>query len=126
MNFLHWSCHLLSFMLVQFFMNLISLRSFCTCDKQKLGDIMEMTFGGRYVIMMMSVFSIYTGLIYNEFFSVPFELFGSSAYACRDASCRCSRCSQRMFLMFVMYKCAFNYLIIIIIPFYLGMLLLKA
>ncbi|KAK6938896.1 V-type ATPase, V0 complex, 116kDa subunit family [Dillenia turbinata] len=55
---------------------------------QKLGDILEMTFGGRYVILMMSLFSIYTGLIYNEFFSVPFELFGPSAYACRDLSCR--------------------------------------
>ncbi|KAA8528699.1 hypothetical protein F0562_036054 [Nyssa sinensis] len=57
-------------------------------SSQKLGDIMEMTFGGRYVIMMMSIFSIYTGLIYNEFFSVPFELFGPSAYDCRDPSCR--------------------------------------
>lgn len=56
--------------------------------KQKLGDIMEMTFGGRYVILMISLFSIFTGLIYNEFFSVPFELFGPSAYACRDFSCR--------------------------------------
>lgn len=56
-------------------------------SSQKLGDIMEMTFGGRYVILLMSLFSIYTGLIYNEFFSVPFELFGHSAYACRDASC---------------------------------------
>lgn len=57
-------------------------------SRQKLGDIMEMTFGGRYVIMMMALFSIYTGLIYNEFFSVPFELFGSSAYGCRDSTCR--------------------------------------
>ncbi|KAK2971506.1 hypothetical protein RJ640_020912 [Escallonia rubra] len=57
-------------------------------SQQKLGDIMEMTFGGRYVIMMMALFSIYTGLIYNEFFSVPFELFGRSAYDCRDSSCR--------------------------------------
>ncbi|XP_021684955.2 V-type proton ATPase subunit a3 isoform X3 [Hevea brasiliensis] len=55
---------------------------------QKLGDITEMTFGGRYVILLMALFSIYTGLIYNEFFSVPFELFGHSAYACRDLSCR--------------------------------------
>uniref|UniRef100_A0A5B6ZDC6 V-type proton ATPase subunit a n=2 Tax=Davidia involucrata TaxID=16924 RepID=A0A5B6ZDC6_DAVIN len=54
---------------------------------QKLGDIIEMTFSGRYVILMMALFSIYTGLIYNEFFSVPFELFGHSAYACRDLSC---------------------------------------
>ncbi|XWS67853.1 hypothetical protein CRYUN_Cryun04dG0040400 [Craigia yunnanensis] len=57
-------------------------------SSQKLGDITEMTFGGRYVILMMSLFSIYTGLVYNEFFSVPFELFGRSAYACRDLSCR--------------------------------------
>ncbi|KAL5563090.1 hypothetical protein UlMin_032837 [Ulmus minor] len=57
-------------------------------SSQKLDDITEMTFGGRYVILMMSIFSIYTGLIYNEFFSIPFELFGRSAYACRDLSCK--------------------------------------
>ncbi|CAF2146152.1 unnamed protein product [Brassica napus] len=56
-------------------------------SSQKLGDIMEMAFGGRYVIMMMSLFSIYTGLIYNEFFSIPYPLFAPSAYDCRDASC---------------------------------------
>ncbi|XP_076900102.1 V-type proton ATPase subunit a3-like isoform X1 [Bidens hawaiensis] len=56
-------------------------------SSQKLGDIMEMAFGGRYVIFMMAIFSIYTGFIYNEFFSVPFEIFGRSAYDCRDSSC---------------------------------------
>ncbi|GKU90033.1 hypothetical protein SLEP1_g4083 [Rubroshorea leprosula] len=49
--------------------------------------ITVMVFGSRYVIMMMALFSIYTGLIDNEFFSVPFELFGPSAYACRDPTC---------------------------------------
>ncbi|KAL7616971.1 hypothetical protein Lser_V15G01908 [Lactuca serriola] len=54
---------------------------------QKLGSFMEMLFGGRYVLLLMSIFSIYCGLIYNEFFSVPFHIFGASAYKCRDTSC---------------------------------------
>ncbi|XP_068338161.1 V-type proton ATPase subunit a1-like [Pyrus communis] len=54
---------------------------------QKLGSFMEMLFGGRYVLLLMSLFSIYCGLIYNEFFSVPFHIFGGSAYKCRDAAC---------------------------------------
>ncbi|XAR59796.1 hypothetical protein NMG60_11015769 [Bertholletia excelsa] len=54
---------------------------------QKLGSFMEMLFGGRIVLLLMSLFSIYCGLIYNEFFSVPFHIFGGSAYKCRDSTC---------------------------------------
>ncbi|KAB2065746.1 hypothetical protein ES319_A09G111600v1 [Gossypium barbadense] len=66
---------------------LIARESRLSTQACKLGSFMEMLFGGRYVLLLMSLFSIYCGLIYNEFFSVPFHIFGGSAYKCRDATC---------------------------------------
>lgn len=44
---------------------------------KRMGEIMKTTYDGRYIILLMGIFSIYTGVIYNEFFAVPIDIFGS-------------------------------------------------
>jgi V-type H+-transporting ATPase subunit a len=45
---------------------------------QQLNEMMGMVFSGRYMLLLMGIFSIYIGLIYNEFLSVPLNLFGTN------------------------------------------------
>ncbi|XP_038223150.1 V-type proton ATPase 116 kDa subunit a1 isoform X2 [Zerene cesonia] len=64
---------------------LMAAFGFWMCYKEKPlqakkidSEIWNIFFGGRYIIFLMGLFSMYTGLIYNDIFSKSLNIFGSS------------------------------------------------
>lgn len=47
-------------------------------DAAASNEIFGMMFGARYLLLMMALGAIYTGFLYNEFYSIPMNIFGSS------------------------------------------------
>ena len=61
---------------------LFLIRNEAKLDKSRrqgtLGEIPSMAFGGRYVLLLMGMFAIYCGIIYNDVMSIPTHLYTSN------------------------------------------------
>lgn len=61
-------------------LNAVAAALMCIFEKRLSkvkSDLLELLFSGRYLILMMSVFSIITGVLYNDYFALAFDWFGS-------------------------------------------------
>jgi V-type H+-transporting ATPase subunit a len=60
-------------------------------DGKVLNDMVQMCYGGRYVILLNGIFGCYVGLLYNEAFAFPMNFFGGSRWV--DAEDQNEGCS---------------------------------
>lgn len=46
-------------------------------EKMEANDLLSMLFGGRYMLLLMGTFSLYTGALYNDCFGISMDMWGS-------------------------------------------------
>jgi len=53
-------------------------------EGKALNDMVQMCYGGRYVILLNGIFGMYVGLMYNEAFAFPMNFFGGTRWLSHD------------------------------------------
>jgi len=53
-----------------------------------MNEIVDLLMGGRYLLVLMAIFSIYTGTIYNDFFSISIPFFPNTYHKREGGRCR--------------------------------------
>lgn len=48
--------------------------------KMNLSEMVKPIYYGRYVILLMALFAVYTGVLYNDCFALSFDFFGSNIH----------------------------------------------
>ena len=54
-------------------------------EGKTLNDMVQMCYGGRYVIILNGLFGMYVGLCYNEAFAFPMNFFGGTRWMANNA-----------------------------------------
>lgn len=55
-------------------------------EGKKLSDMLEMVYGGRYILLLNGLFGAFVGICYNEAFAYPMAFFGPSHWKGADAT----------------------------------------